>query len=281
MENNEKVFIGYQYSIRANYVFSKPVYDYRHTGKTSKHQNSLNNLLDNSTNGQMSDQSKRKLQNACNWLIISSLDKKLFQRKRLKTSFYKISFVTLTIPPQGDRLLKASEVKKILNSWLTYHRIYNKLNNYVWKLEEHKDGRLHIHLLTDTFLWHKVIKDTWNSLLLKNGLLKKHFQKYGNYNPNSTDVRAVKKAKNITAYIAKYMSKDNKKNENFTGRVWSCSYKISRALKLSILLDIDKVTNENKELYKPSIHWKRNCTNEMTNGILATCFFSWSGTGLK
>lgn len=262
MDSENKILVGFQYSIRANYVFSKPLFINRNPVSKTPNLNSLANLKDNTTKGKMSKQSARKLQNACNWLIVSSLDKKIFSAKALKSSFYKISFITLTIPPQGNEQIKASAIKKILNSYLTYHRIYSNLNNYVWKLEEHKDGRIHVHLLTDTFIWHKKIRDSWNKILEKNGLLTNHYKKYGNLNPNSTDVRAVKKAKNITAYIAKYMSKENKENEEFTGRVWSCSVKISKALNNTITIDIDQITLENRKLFNSSIEWKSIFTKD-------------------
>ena len=141
-----------------------------------------------------------------------------------------VNFITLTIPPQNNTYINEKQFKQLLNTWLTYHRKYSNLNNYVWKLETHKDGRLHIHITTDRFIHWKSINSTWNNILRRNGLLEEHYRKHKNYSPNSTDVHSVKKIKKIGAYISKYMSKNNKENPMFSGRVWGCSSKISKVL---------------------------------------------------
>lgn len=252
----DNIVQGLNFRIKPNYVFVQPEYVNSRPRSRKNSQKSLANLLCNKTNGQLSNKAKQKLQHACNWLIYSSLRKKGFSKELNKKFIYKVSFITLTIPPQENTPVTHRALKKILNSWLTYQKIYFKLNNYVWKVEKHKDGRLHIHILTDTFLWHVQIRKSWNRLLQKNGLLEFHFQKFGDYNPNSTDVHAVKKVKNMSAYIAKYMSKDNEHDEGFNGRIWACSYKISAFLKANLYLDLENTKEIMSYLIQEKVEWK-------------------------
>lgn len=194
--------------------------------RTKQHEN----LKNTSTRGILSPKNIKRIKSAINWLVISSENKVAYSMKTKKKFKFKINFVTLTIPPQQKGMVKEKEFKILLNTWLTYHRKYNKLNNYVWKIETHKDGRLHIHISTDTFIHWQSVNNTWNQILKRNGLLYLHNKKFGNYNPNSTDVHSVQKVRKIAAYIAKYMSKGNKENTAFKGRVWGCSMKISKVI---------------------------------------------------
>lgn len=188
------------------------------------------NLVNNKTRGLMSPKSIKRIKKAVNWLVISSQNKQAFSMKSKGKYKFKINFITLTIPPQEKNNITSKQFKTLLNTWLTYHRKYNKLNNYVWKIEAHKDGRLHIHISTDTFIHWKSVNTTWNQILKRNGFLELHNKKFKNFSPNSTDVHAVQKVKKIGAYISKYMAKSNKENPKFNGRVWGCSMKISKVL---------------------------------------------------
>ncbi len=188
------------------------------------------NLVDNRTKGLLSPKAIKKLKASINWLVVSSKNKKFYSIRAKKEFTFKINFITLTIPPQGKKKVTELEFKILLNTWLTYHRKYSNLNNYVWKIETHKDGRFHIHISTDSFIHHKKVKESWNTILKRNGLLELHYQKFGNYSPPSIDVKAVDKIKKLGAYMAKYMTKNNKENPMFSGRVWGCSLKISKVL---------------------------------------------------
>jgi len=46
--------------------------------------------------------------------------------------------------------------------------------------------------------------------------------------PNCTDVHAVKNVRDLSAYLAKYISKDPNLGEDFKGRYWSCSHSLSK-----------------------------------------------------
>jgi hypothetical protein len=92
--------------------------------------------------------------------------------------------------------------------------------------------------MTDTFVNHKLLKDSWNRILQKKGLLEGHFTKFGNYNPNSTDVHAIVNVNDVAAYVSEYMVKDSGLDDDFKGRIWGCSYSLSDACKCRCELDI-------------------------------------------
>jgi hypothetical protein len=239
-------------------IFPNYIVKYYRWGKgekqlTEKQIENLSNLSDNSANGLLSDKSKKKLKNSINWLLVASKKKNVFVKTANKNIDFRINFITLTIPPQLEGCVNNSKFKNVLNTWLSYHRKYSNLKNYVWKLEFHKDSRLHIHLTSDTFIHYKSVRDSWNRILQRNGLLELHYSKFNNYDPNSTDIHSVQKIKNISGYICKYMAKDAGANDNFKGRIWGCNYAISDSNKCQMMIEQDKYWATMKSIEQPQI----------------------------
>lgn len=252
---NYKVTTAYKFKIRANHIIQTEVKEWVNGNwdkiRTKQHVN----LQNNKTKGQLSKKSTQKLKSSINWLVIASQRKNL---KSLKTSFihqFKINFITLTIPPQENSIIDEKKFKTILNTWLTYHRKFNKLNNYVWKIEKHKDNRLHIHILADTFIHHRSVRNSWNTILKRNGLLEFHNKKFNNYDPNSTDIHSIQKVKKMAAYMVKYMTKNNEVDNLYNGRVWACSSKISNIMQNQIIVEPDKISQFVKPLLNKKIDW--------------------------
>jgi len=201
-------------------------------GKKRLKQNA--NLIDNSTKGILSPKNIKRCQNAIRWLVVASQEKKYYSFKEKKHIKFKVNFITLTIPPQKNGLVTEKQIKVVLNTWLTYHRKYSKLNNYVWKIEPHKDKRLHIHITTDTFIYYPKIANSWNLILKRNGMLEFHYEKFKNYTPPGTQVKPVEKIKKLAKYMGKYFSKPNEAMLNYRGKVWGCSMKINKVLNNSV-----------------------------------------------
>lgn len=255
-EADERITTEYKLKISSNTIIQTEVREWKSGRLDNYNIKKLDNLKDNTTKGLISKKSKAKLKKSINWLIMSSQQKKAFSLKTNHNYQFKVNFITLTIPPQKDQLLSEKQVKSILNTWLTYHRKYSKLNNYVWKIEKHKDNRLHIHITTDTYIHHKSVKDSWNLILQRAGFLEYHFGKFSNYSPNSTDVHAIKKVKKLAAYVVKYMAKSNKKDKLYRGRVWSCSLKISKVLNNELYVTPDKIGSILRVLFEKNIKSK-------------------------
>lgn len=305
-EYTAPVFIAQDIYIKPNYIVSIPQYSKENKGLSLEFIKNQDNLLNNETNGKLSRKAVQGLKNAINWLCISAKQKNVFRKKTQKVVKangqnetvnvaekwfkFKVNFVTLTLPDTEKPILSKDLQKNLLNPFLTYMRKYHGLKNYVWRLEFQANGKLHVHLTTDSFLHLKIIKDSWNRLLNDNGYLDLFYRKNGHLDPNSTDVHATKNIKNIAAYLAKYMSKKNsvyklpKKNKpvkaltvmqykrwykqrlNFwnspfnprpiTGRIWSCSEQLSKANKCHVEIPANECSEELRCLMNKEIEYK-------------------------
>jgi hypothetical protein len=213
-EYTPPVYIGQNLYIKPNYIVSIPEY-YKEGGKGMSIEALKNreNLKNNDHAGKLSRKAIRNLKNSINWLCIAAKKKRVFNRKTNSNFYFKVNFVTLTLPDTKEPITSNDLQKKLLNPFLTYMRKYHGLKNYVWRLEFQANGKLHVHLTTDSFLHLTTIREAWNRLLDNNGYLQLFFEKEGHKNPNSTDVHATKKVKNMAAYLAKYMSKKGNKFE--------------------------------------------------------------------
>lgn len=296
-------FIGQNLYIKPSYVVSMPEYCFfdHTTGEVMKNPRLLTedfiknqeNLRNNDSRGRLSKKAVTGLRNSINWLCVSSRKKRVFVKEQNRNFFFQVNFITLTLPDTSKPITSYDLQKKLLNPFLTYMRQNQGLKNYVWRLEFQANGKLHVHLTTDSFLHHAQIRDCWNRLLDNHGYLDLYFKKHKHKNPNSTDVHATKKIKNMAAYLAKYMSKknseyklaaeDKKKKKvklltvmnvkgwymqrlNFwnspfnprpvKGRIWSCSTELSKANKLSVHVPANECSGELDCLMKNDIQYK-------------------------
>jgi hypothetical protein len=173
--------------------------------------------------GILTPSAKRKLIRAINLLVAIALPKKAIHFDSKKEFTFRVNFITLTLPaPQGqitDKELK----QKCLKQWIEFWKDRLPGMSYVWRAERQKNGNLHFHVLTDRYIHYKDLRDSWNRALSSTGLINRFEEKNGHRHPNSTDVHAVKKIRDLAAYIAKYMSKTESTSNPIEGRVWDCS----------------------------------------------------------
>lgn len=263
-------YLGQSVYVTPTYVVTKAEYDTPRGNKTFKQLENEKNLKDNKHNGKLSDKAHTRLKNAVNWLVASAQYKRVYSKLSKKHFWFKVNFITLTVPSQSGEQASEDTIKKMLHNFLVYSRKYFYLKNYIWKFEAHQDGRLHIHLTTDTFIHYKRLRKCWNGLLQKENLLTDYGEKYrgisladyikmqnpkykvsdleytkrwneGNNNnwndPNTTDVHAVWKVSNIAAYISKYMSKETDLCRDYKGRIWGCNYELGDKNKCSVFIE--------------------------------------------
>jgi hypothetical protein len=102
-----------------------------------------------------------------------------------------------------------------------------KINTYIWKAELQKNGQIHYHITTPTFINYQEIRDKWNNLQRSAGLLDKYIEAKGHANANSTDVHSVKNIKDLSAYLIKYIAKESQNTEKLGGKIWDCSKNLS------------------------------------------------------
>ena len=132
---------------------------------------------------------------------------------------FRINFVTLTI--SDKRNIDAREAyEKLLKPYLRKLRQYGQIS-YVWKAELQKRGQLHYHITTNCFIPWQSIRTDWNKIQRRAGFLETYGYRFGHYDANSTDIHSVKHVRDLSAYMAKYITKENSKKLN--GKVWDCS----------------------------------------------------------
>lgn len=256
-EYTPPVYIGQNLYIRPSYIVSLPEFD-----KSSKY-SSLDfkanqaNLSDNDHKGLLSSKAVGKMKNAINWLLCSAEDKPVYNKKYNSWFNFKVNFITLTLPDTSEKIDNKKLQTLLLNPFLTYLRKYKGLKNYVWKLEFQKNGKLHVHFVSDTFIHHAVIRSAWNRLLSNNKYLIEFYKKFNHENPNSTDVHSVRKINNLAAYLVKYMTKDQAALSQVKGRIWGCNQELSKANKTTIFINRDELHKHMPCLMQSDIEYKK------------------------
>ena len=247
--------------------------------RVPQQENQLKNLIYNElrkSNNELSEQIKSKIKKNFTWMLKKSINK--FIEVKGKTFRHKVSFITLTLPSKQTHT--DNEIKKCLNQLFTEFQKIHLLQNYIWKAERQKNGNIHFHILTDSFIPWNVLKKKWNRIIEKLNYItefskqmqkltyKKYLEKYNyehtdkrqNYfisesrtgwrNPNSVDVRNVVAKKQAEIYLLKYINKPTSKEDNseekvITGKRVGFSEKLSqiRFLNASIVHAKDKLFN--------------------------------------
>jgi hypothetical protein len=161
---------------------------------------------DNNNRGKLSYIAKKKLEKAVLYLNATSKERvgKLSQEQRQVR--YKVTFITLTL--SSEQIHSTNTItKECLNQFFVEAKKKWNLKRYVWKAEFQRNGNLHYHILTDMFVPHWELKQVWNRIQNKLGYIDRYAERTGKRQPNSTDIHSVRKVKNISKYVMKYMSK--------------------------------------------------------------------------
>lgn len=235
------------YFCRPRFIFSQTVQT-REGKRLSRYNNqSFGNLEKKAIKKGLSEQSQRKIRHAVEWLIEQSQQKRVFDKDSGKNFWFKVNFITVTIPSpevsfdtqeERDKYWSVRDISacEMWSAYLTYLRNCLNLRNYVWKKETTAKGEIHFHLTSDTFLHYKQLRQSWNKYLTRWGFSDEFYKKHGHRDCNSTDVHSVLKVNNITGYIIKYMAKESEGRRIPAGRLWGCSYSLAYSNRL--ILDI-------------------------------------------
>lgn len=218
----------------------------------------------------MSKKAQKRIRNVINWLTYLSGKRDVVTGGGKTIKGFQVSFITLTLP--SKQMHTHSEIKKVcLNQFLTECRVKFGVKNYVWKAELQKNGNIHFHITTDRYIHYMQVRNIWNRCIEKlgyitayqsvykvmsieeyaywqnqNGIyskarIKKSYQSGVNSNwesPNTTDIKSVKHVKELSSYMAKYLTKEPASKETtgmvadsleeLTGRLWFCSQSLSK-----------------------------------------------------
>lgn len=237
--------------------------------------------------GKVSQVAKRKIGKAIEYLLFLSNEKALPNTAHGKSYSFRLAFITLTLP--SSQVHTDQEIKsKCLNQMLVELRHKWNVRNYIWRAEKQVNGNIHFHILVDKFIPWSELRDCWNRItnkldyvsryrdqmrdfhtggfkvrtaLLSNWAYKEQIRAYqkGKANdwssPNSTDIHAVHKVKNIKAYIQKYCTKDEQ-NVGLSGRLWGCNFELSNIPGAKLVLDsyISDAINRIFDKHKPNVY---------------------------
>lgn len=185
----------------------------------------------------------RKLRKAINWLAYLSGEKSIFVKNLNKHVKFRLSFITLTLP--STQIHSDQEIKKeCLVPFLQWLRDSKKVKKYIWKAEIQKNGNVHFHITLDKFVHYAEVRRQWNKNIDKLGYVKRYTLESNKFNPPSTEVKSVKKVKNIAAYLTAYLtktktSKGKKAGAEYNkrvigGRLWGVSSYLSKIKSLTI-----------------------------------------------
>ena len=196
-------------------------------------------------NFELSKQARKNLRSKVTWLYHFAKKQTIVTRKGKHLTNLKMNFTTLKLPSEQ---IHTSDfiTKNCLNQLFVEISKKYDFKNYVWRLEYQKNGNLHYHIATDTYIDYAFLLKTWNRILNKYGYVDVYARKFSSFsfadylknigkvdteeynvhqeryakgcrqkwqNPNTVDVRAIFGASNIGYYISKYMAKKPEEGE--------------------------------------------------------------------
>lgn len=178
--------------------------------------------------GKVTTGARKRIAKAITLLIQSSPERRVLNPVTMKFQKFKLSFITLTISDNKRNLTAKEAYKLLLEPFLRTCRERFGVTAYVWKAELQKRGQIHYHITSNAFIPHSQVRECWNNLQRKHGLLNDFKARYGHENPNSTDIHSVYKIKNLEAYLVKYLCKVEGEKAATVGKVWDCSLNLKK-----------------------------------------------------
>lgn len=175
--------------------------------------------------GSMSAGARKRVEKAVDILLQKSPTRRIFNPVRGGEHDFRINFLTLTIADLQNHSAREG-YDLCLKPFLRIARKKWKVEDYIWKAELQQRGQLHYHLTTNQFIHLEYLNHEWNKIQKKAGWLNDFARRHGHFNPNSTDIHAVWKVKNLAGYLCKYIAKNIDKNDpagKLNGKVWDCS----------------------------------------------------------
>ena len=157
---------------------------------------------ENRTNKLISDKSAKRIKNAVQLLYVCSKPKKVFSKSKGSYFSFKINFITLTLPSKQIHTDKEIHTGIFLKFIRHIRKKFTGLL-YFYKVESQDNGNIHYHMNTNVFMHHDFIRKTWNTYCEELGYVSRS----GIINPNSTDIKAVLKVKELATYLSSYISK--------------------------------------------------------------------------
>ncbi len=189
--------------------------------------------------------SARLIKRSVGVLWVSSKERRVFNTVTNKMNTFHAAFITLTI--SASERVSYPDALAALQMFLQHFkrpwrsgRLSERINKYVWKAELQRRGQIHFHIIVDSFMHYVEIRKVWNRLQERRGWLDDFKAERGHTDANSTDIKRCKSTKSLSAYISKYMSKNDYVDvseqgfpvplapRSVGGKVWGCSENVGR-----------------------------------------------------
>lgn len=190
------------YQLRNSSIISYILTDYEtinHSSYANQFQNKK--TKDKTYTGVVTDGSKKRMRRSVDTLLQVTENVKIFNPISNKYFNHRLSFITLTIS-SNTSYCHILAYQNLLRPFLQWLDKTIGVGLYIWKAELQQRGQMHYHLTTPTFITHDKIREKWNYLQKKNGIIKN--KEY----PPSTEIKEAKNVKNIEAYMVKEICKN-------------------------------------------------------------------------
>lgn len=262
-------------------------------------------------NFKLSQASRQKIIKKINWLFHNAKSKSIRTYSGKEIYNFKVNFMTFTLP--SEQIHPTSVInKECFERLLNELRNRAKMNNYVWRLEFQKNGNVHYHLVTDTYIDYFFALKIWNRIINYLGYVDRFAEKMKNVtfaeycstskekdfdklkkrylkgraenwkNPNSVDCKSANSQNNISFYISKYFGKksdhktdcNNLDNEenSFGLRLWFASRSLSK-------LDAIKDFVESAEIHFANLVMSASTTKKIVYDYCTVFYYNFKDLG--
>lgn len=136
----------------------------------------------------------------------------------------RIVFITLTLSSKqnhDDNWIKRNMLATFLQE---LKRKYN-IVNYFWRAESQKNGNIHFHILTDSYIPKSACNYIWDRVQFNNNYIIVEPVYSSNYQSPSTRIESPKSDSSIAIYCVKYCLKEEG-YRIIEGRIWGCSERL-------------------------------------------------------
>lgn len=165
------------------------------------------NLKNNKHKGELSDKAVKRVKNAIEWLLIRSKPQPVFNRQADKVFFFRLNFITLTLPSKqihSDHVITS----RCLQNFLNILRNQAGVDSYLWKAEAQVNGNIHYHITTNQFIHWSDVRKWWCSSIELLGYVSRFKAKFHHSNPPCSEIKKVKHIRKLASYLSKYMAKN-------------------------------------------------------------------------
>jgi len=212
--------------------------------RSAKQKENESNLTRGNFNGYLSKKAKQKVKKILRtWIAGARAIRECKTRARLPKIPY-FTFVTLTLSSKqkhSDQYIRRYMLNQFIQICERKHNVWH----HFYVCEKQKNGNIHFHLLMDSYIDWRIIREHWNKIQDIHGYITPFRKLYSHSNPNSTDIHGLREVKDVVSYVVKYMTKEQD-TLKVKGRIWGCSDALRKLIPYEKVIegDLMKVARE-------------------------------------